>query len=60
MPLEDLGAYGSGSGSSIHSRYSDAVPKCRQYDSDPNATDADSELDRSEAEKFDGLSLMPT
>jgi hypothetical protein len=56
MPLEDLNAYGSDSGSSIHSRHSDAVPKCRQYDSDPNATDADSEINRSEAEKFDGLS----
>ena len=60
MPLEDLGAYGSGSGSSIHSRYSDAVPKCRQYNSDPYAPDADSEIDRTEVEKFDGMSLMPT
>ncbi len=58
MPLEDLDAYGSDSGSSIHSRNSDALPKCRQYDSDPNANDADSEseLDRSEAQKFDRLS----
>ena len=60
MPLEGLDAYGSDSGSSIHSRNSDAVPKCRQYDSDPNATDADFEVDRSEAQKFDGLSWMPT
>ena len=56
MPLEGLYAYGSDSASSIHSRNSEAVPKCRQYDYDPNATDADSQVERSEAEKFDGLS----
>ena len=60
MPLEDLDAYGSDSVSSIHSRNSDAVPKCRKCDSDPNATDAESEVDRSDAQKFDGLSWMPT
>ena len=60
MPLEDLDAYGSDSGSSIHSRNSDALPKCRQYDSDPNATDANSEVNRTGAQKFDGLSCMPT
>jgi hypothetical protein len=42
--------------STIHSRNSDEVPKCRQYDSDSNATDADSQVDGSEAQKFDGLS----
>ncbi len=56
MPLVDLDAYGSDSVSSIHSRNSDEVPKCRQYDSDPNATDVDSQIDGSEAPKFDGLS----
>ena len=60
MPLEALNAYGSDSGSSIHSRYTDAVPKCRQYDYDHYATDADSEIDRIEVKKFDGLSLMLT
>jgi hypothetical protein len=58
MPLEDLNAYGSDSGSSIHSRNSNALPKCRQYDSDPYETDANSKVDRTQAEaqKFDGLS----
>ncbi len=60
MPLEGLDAYGSDSALSIHSRNSYAVPKCRQYDSDPYATDADSQVDRSEAQKFDGLSWMLT
>jgi hypothetical protein len=60
MPLEDLDAFGSNSAFSIHSRNPDEVPKCRQCDFDPNATDADSEVDRSEAQKFDGLSWMPT
>jgi hypothetical protein len=61
MPLEDLGAHVSDSGYGIHSRNSDALPECRQYDSDPNATDAHSQVDRTEltvteAQKFDGLS----
>jgi hypothetical protein len=62
MPLEvlDAQAYGSDSASSIHSRNPDEVPKCRQCDSDLNATYADSEVDRSESQKFDGLSWMPT
>ena len=60
MPLEGLNVYGSDSGSSIHSHNSDAVPECRQYDSDPYATDSDSQVEGSEAQKFDGLSWMPT
>ena len=60
MPLEDLDAFGSNSASSIPSRNPDEVPKCRQCDFDLNATDAESEVDRSEAQKFDGLSWMPT
>ncbi len=48
MPLENLGAYVSDSGSSIHPRNSDSLPECRQYDSDPHATAADSQVDRTE------------
>jgi hypothetical protein len=60
MPLKDLDAYGSDSGSSIHFRNSDVLLKCRQYDYDPNANDADSEVDHTEDQKFDGLSWMQT
>jgi hypothetical protein len=56
MPLEDLDAYRSDSGSSIQSRNSEAVPKTPQDDSDSNATEAESNGEASEEEKFDGLS----
>jgi hypothetical protein len=44
---------GSDSGSSIHSSNSDAVPKIPEYDTDANATEAESNDGCSEAQKSD-------
>jgi hypothetical protein len=56
MPLEDLDEYGSDFGSSIQSCNSDTVPKTPQYDSDSNATEAESSGEPSEEQVFDGQS----
>ncbi len=53
MPLEDLDAYRSDSGSSIQSRNSETVPKIPQGDSDSNATEAESNGEPSEEQIFD-------
>ncbi len=42
MTLEDLEAYGSDSGSSGHASESVDEPKTPQYDTDANATEAES------------------
>jgi hypothetical protein len=56
MPLEDLDAYRSDSGSSIQSRNSETVPKTPQNDSDSHATEAESEGEYSEEQIYDGQS----
>ncbi len=60
MPLEDLEAYGRHSGSSgdggSDAGNSGDEPKTPQYDTDANATEAESNEDRSEEQKFDGQS----
>ena len=56
MPVEDLEAYGSDSGSSGHASNSVDEPKTPQYDTDANATEAESNGGRSEEQKFDRLS----
>ncbi len=56
MPLEDLEAYGSESGSSGHASNSVNEPKTPQYDTYANATEAESNDGRSEEPKFNGLS----
>jgi hypothetical protein len=56
MPLEDLEAYGSDSGSSDHASNSSDEPKTQQYDTKASATEAESNDDRSEEQKFDGQS----
>jgi hypothetical protein len=53
MPLEDLEAYGSDSGSSGHACNLVDEPKTPQYDTDANATEAESNDGRSEEPKFD-------
>jgi hypothetical protein len=53
MPLEDLETCGSDSGSSGHASKSGDEPKTPQYDTDANATEADSNDGRSEEQKFD-------
>ncbi len=60
MPLEDLDEYGSDSGSSIQSRNSDAVPKTPEYDSDSNATEAESNGEPSEEQISDGNQMIWT
>jgi hypothetical protein len=54
MPVEDLEAYGSDSGSSGHTRNSGDEPKTPQYDTNANATEAESYVERSEEQEFDG------
>jgi hypothetical protein len=56
MPLEDLEVYGSDSGASGHASNSVDEPKTPQYDTDANATEAESNDGRSEEQKFDGQS----
>jgi hypothetical protein len=56
IPLEDLEAYGSDSGSGGHASNSVDKPKTPQYDTDANATEAESNDGRSEEQKFDGQS----
>jgi hypothetical protein len=59
MPLEDLEAYGKDSGSSGHASNSVDEPKTPQYDTDTNATEAESNDGRSgdsEEQTFDGRS----
>jgi hypothetical protein len=55
-PLEDLEVYGSDSGSSGNASKSVDVPKTEQYDTNANATEAESNDGRSEEQKFDGQS----
>jgi hypothetical protein len=55
MPLDDLEACGRDSGSSGHASNSGDEPKTPQYDTDTNATEAESNDDRSEAQKFDAI-----
>ena len=52
MPLEDLDAYRSDSGSSSQSRNSETVPKSTRDDCDSNATEAES-IERSRNEESD-------
>ena len=54
MPLEDLDAYRSDSGSSSQSRNSETVPKYGQWNSDSNATVSDYEDYRIGAKKSTG------
>ncbi len=56
MPLEDLEACGSDSGSSVHASNSGDERKTPQYGTDANATEAESNDDRSDRQKFDGQS----
>ncbi len=56
MPLEDLEAYGSDSVSSGHASNPGDEPKTPRYNIDANATEAESNDDCSEEQKFDGQS----
>ena len=54
MPLEGMNAYDSDAGSSIDPHGTDVVPDSLQGSQDENATEADSNDEGSEAQKFDG------
>ena len=56
MPLEGMNAYDSDAGSSIDPHGTDVAPDSLQGSQDANATEADSNDEGSEAQKFDGLS----
>ena len=56
MPLEGMDAYDSGAGSDVDPHGSDVVADSLQGSQDQNATEADSNDEGSEAQKFDGLS----
>jgi hypothetical protein len=56
MPLEGMNAYDSDAGSDVDPHGSDVVADSLQGSQDENATEADSNDEGSEAQKFDGLS----